>query len=274
MSTSPERRAPLISDLVTSIIGKPLYHYQQVGSTNDLIKQQAQAGAAEGMVILAEEQTAGRGRQGRGWSAPPGSSLLCSLLLRPTWLQPSDAFLLTMLSGVALCEATEQIAPLRAGLKWPNDLWLPAAPDLQTPSLKAAGILSEIEIRQGEIVWVVLGIGINVNWRPTGIVDGRDLSQVATSIAAAAGQEIDRGAMLRALLERLDAHYIALRRGRREALFNAWRARLAMLGQEVRVRLPNGELTGVAEDVDHSGALLLRDATGQLHTITAGDVGN
>jgi BirA family transcriptional regulator, biotin operon repressor / biotin---[acetyl-CoA-carboxylase] ligase len=260
-------------NLTTSIIGRPLLQYAQVGSTNDLAKQQARAGTAEGLVVLAEEQTAGRGRQGRGWAAPPGSSLLLSLLLRPAWLLPSDAFVLTMLAGVALCEAVEQAAPLSAGLKWPNDLLLPAGPGDQTPTLKAAGILSELELVGGQIGWVVIGMGVNVNWRPSGLVDGRDLAQVATSLAAAAGQAIDRAALLRALLTRLDARYAMLRQGRREELFTAWRARLATLGQMVRVRLPIGEISGIAESVDLAGALLLRDEHGVLHTILAGDVG-
>jgi BirA family biotin operon repressor/biotin-[acetyl-CoA-carboxylase] ligase len=260
-------------DLATAIVGRPLLHYAQVGSTNDLVKEQARAGAAEGLVILADEQTAGRGRQGRGWAAPPGSSLLLSLLLRPTWMSPGDAFALTMLAGVALCEAVEQAAPLRASLKWPNDLLLPAEPGDQHATHKAAGILSELELVDGQIAWVVIGMGINVNWRPTGLVDGRDLAQVATSLAAAAGRSIDRAALLRALLARLDARYAMLRQGRREELFTAWRGRLAMLGQTVRVRLPAGEISGVAEGIDLAGALLLRDTSGVLHTILAGDVG-
>ncbi len=266
--------APLdLLNLTTSIVGRPLLQYAQVGSTNDLAKQQARAGAAEGLVVLAQEQTAGRGRQGRGWAAPPGSSLLLSLLLRPTWLLPSDAFALTMLAGVALCEAVEQAAPLRAGLKWPNDLLLAAGPGEQTPTLKAAGILSELELMDGQIGWVVIGMGVNVNWRPSGLVDGRDLAHVATSLASAAGQTVDRAALLRALLTRLDARYAMLRQGRREELFTAWRARLATIGQMVRVRLPIGEVSGIAESVDLAGALLLRDEHGVLHTILAGDVG-
>ncbi len=255
------------------MVGRPLLRYARVGSTNSLAKEHARAGDAEGLVILAEEQTAGRGRQGRGWAAPPGSGLLLSLLLRPAWLSPGDAFALMMLAGAALCEAVEQVVPLRAGLKWPNDMLLPARPGAQAPTQKAAGILSELELADGRIAWVVIGMGVNVNWTPAGMVDGRDLAQVATSLAAAAGQPVDRAALLRALLERLDGRYAALRRGRREELFTAWRDRLAMLGQIVRVRLPGAELSGVAEGVDLSGALLLRDAGGVLHTILAGDVG-
>jgi BirA family transcriptional regulator, biotin operon repressor / biotin---[acetyl-CoA-carboxylase] ligase len=138
---------------------------------------------------------------------------------------------------------------------------------------KAAGILSEIELDGDQIGWVVIGIGVNVSWSPAGIVDGRDLAEVATSVGAAAGQPVERLPLLRALLERLDARYTALRRGDYADLFERWRTRLTTLGQSVQIRLPQGELHGVAEDVDRSGALRVRDERGALHTVLAGDVG-
>jgi BirA family biotin operon repressor/biotin-[acetyl-CoA-carboxylase] ligase len=263
-------------DLPTHILGRTILHYERVGSTNDLARERARAGYPEGLVVLADEQTSGRGRQGRGWAAPPRSSLLMSVLLRPSWMAPADAFALTMLASVALCEATEEVAPVRAGIKWPNDVMLPsAAPDAATPAplRKAAGILSELELEHNRIAWAVIGIGVNVNWTPTGIVDGRDLAQAATSLSAAAGQPIDRWALLRALLVRLDARYLALRRGQREELFTAWRARLTMLGRPIHVHLLHGELRGIAEGVEPSGALRVRDEQGTLHVILAGDVG-
>lgn len=258
-------------DLPATVVGRPLLGYQQVESTNDLVRAHARADHDEGLVILAEEQTAGRGRLGRGWAAPPGSSLLMSLLLRPAWLAPAEAFALTMLAGVALCEAVEQVAPLAAALKWPNDLMLPgpAGAGLR----KAAGVLSELEIVGGQIAWAAIGMGINVNWTPDGLVDGRDLSLVATSVSAASGRAVERQALLSALLLRLDARYLALRQGRREELFRDWRARLATLGQSIVVQLPQGALRGVAEDVEPSGALRLREPDGTARLILAGDVG-
>jgi BirA family biotin operon repressor/biotin-[acetyl-CoA-carboxylase] ligase len=278
MLALPDDLARIIQDdLPTRVVGRPITHYERIGSTNDLVKAQARSGHAEGLVVLAEEQTAGRGRMGRGWTAPPGSSLLMSLLLRPTWLPPADAFTLTMLAGVVLCEAVEQVAPIRAALKWPNDLLLPvAAPGtpVETPGLrKAAGVLSELELKHDQLAWAVIGMGINVDWAPSGIVDGRDLARVATSVSIAAGRPIARGALLRALLIRLDARYLALREGQREALFADWRARLAMLGQRVYVQRLQGGLHGIAEDVEPSGALRVRDASGVMHVVLAGDVG-
>ncbi len=259
-------------DLPTTVIGRAVRHYAQVGSTNDLAREQARAGHAEGLTLVADEQTSGRGRMGRGWAAPPGSSLLLSVLLRPSWLAPADSFALTMLAGVALCEAIEQATPLQTALKWPNDLLLQVytttGPDLR----KAAGVLSEIELSDGAIAWVIMGIGVNVNWAPHGIVDGQDLSATATSIGTALGAPIERLTLLRALLLRLDQRYAALRVGDMAELFAAWRTRLTTLGQPVNVRLPQGQLAGIAEDVDPSGALRVRDASGVLHTVLAGDV--
>jgi BirA family biotin operon repressor/biotin-[acetyl-CoA-carboxylase] ligase len=263
----------LTRDLATDIVGRPILWHVSVGSTNDLAKQSARSGAVEGLVILADEQIAGRGRQGRSWAAPPGSSLLLSLLLRPHWLNPTDTFAITMMAGVALCEAVEKTAPLVATLKWPNDLMLPASAGAPPSTHKAAGILSEFDLEGGLLSWVVVGMGVNVDWSPSGVVDGHDLALVATSLSAAAGRPVSRVALLRALLERLDARYHDLRQGRREELFAAWRGRLATLGQQVVVRMPRGELSGVAEGVELSGALLLRDEQGALHTVLAGDIG-
>jgi BirA family biotin operon repressor/biotin-[acetyl-CoA-carboxylase] ligase len=260
-------------DLPVAIIGRAIERHAQVGSTNDLARQRARAGHPEGLALIADEQTAGRGRLGRGWAAPPGSSLLMSVLLRPGWLPPAEAFAITMLAAVALCEAVEQAVPLRAALKWPNDLLLPAPGAAGLALRKAAGILSEVELAGGTIDWVIVGIGLNVNWAPHGTVDGRDLGAVATSVSGALGQPADRLALLRALLARLDARYAALRAGGRAALFEAWRGRLATIGQVVEVTLPAGRLAGVAEGVEPSGALLVRDERGALHTVLAGDVG-
>ena len=267
---TPER---IQHKLDSTIVGRAVEHYSRVGSTNDLMRQHARAGRPEGLVIVADEQTAGRARMGRASAPPTGSTLLLSLLLRPSWLAPAEAFSLTILASLALCEAVEQVAPLRAALKWPNDLLLSvriaAGPTLR----KAAGILSEIALDRDRITWVVIGIGVNVGWSPAGIVDGRDLAEVATSVGAAAGQPIERLQLLRSLLERLDARYAALQRGDYADLFECWRDRLTTLGQPVQISLPQGQLRGVAEDVDRTGALRVRDEHSMLHTVLAGDVG-
>ncbi|HEY1014073.1 MAG TPA: biotin--[acetyl-CoA-carboxylase] ligase [Herpetosiphonaceae bacterium] len=253
---------PATTGLQTLAIGREIRAFDVLESTNTTLRAAAAAGAAEGLVALADEQTAGRGRRGRSWAAPPGSSLLVSALIRPHWLQSAEAFWLTKLAAVALAEAVEQATGLRPALKWPNDL--------QLGGRKLAGILVEVEAQPlASLRWAVIGCGVNVNWRPA---DDPSITQAATSLAEELGAPADRAALLRQLLLALDRHYAALRMGRREALHDAWRGRLATIGQPVLVDLGGTALEGVAEDVAADGALLVRTADGRLERILAGDV--
>ncbi len=225
------------------------------------------ASAEVALLVVAEEQTAGRGRQGRRWLAPAGSALLMSLALRPTWLAPAQATALVQLASVALCEAVEaQGVP--SGLKWPNDLLVPAAPGA-TAWAKVAGILLETQSDGRQLSSVVIGIGVNISAAPP-----PELTRYpATSLQQATGQPISRLALLRVLLQRLDAWYTRLEAGDTVELFTAWRSRLRTLGAPVTIELATGVLHGVAEDVDASGALLVRDASGQIQRVSSGDVG-
>jgi BirA family biotin operon repressor/biotin-[acetyl-CoA-carboxylase] ligase len=281
--------------LSTATIPSEVACFARLPSTMDEARRRASSGATEGLVVLAEEQTAGRGRLGRPWVAPPGSALLLSLLLRPRWLAPERAFALTMLAATALCAAVEEVAGLRPALKWPNDMLLPqqnaegrmqnaeASPrpapssgiqhsafsiQHSSPQAKCAGILAELHLQAGAVEWAVIGVGVNVHAHPP----PDQTAYPATSLDAALGRRADRLALLRALLVRLDGGYVALRAGGYGALFAEWRARLATLGESVRVSTPAGIVEGVAEEVTPAGALLVRAADGALHTVTTGDV--
>lgn len=249
------------SELSTRIAGNEIRFFSSVGSTNDLLKEQARLGAHEGLVFVADEQVAGRGRRGRSWTAPSGSSLLVSMLLHPGWLPANDAFLITMLVAVAAAEAIESVTALTVDLKWPNDL--------QINGRKLGGILVETEMSEAQLRWVVIGCGINVNWSPRSIPE---LAESATSLSHELGRPLGRGELLQALLMRLDDRYESLRQGARSALFDAWRSRLCTLGQSVRAETPNGPIFGVAHDVTLDGALILHDHQGQQHIVTAGEV--
>ncbi len=258
------------------MVGREIRHVASTGSTNDDLRRYAQAGAAEGLVLSTDEQTQGRGRRGRVWLAPPASSILASMLLRPAWLPPSEAFYLTMLTGVAVAEAVEEVvAPLVAtntntatakarslvGLKWPNDL--------QAGGLKFGGILAETELAGEEIMWAIIGIGLNVNWSPASVPE---LAGIATSLSDVAGGPVPRSELFAALLRRVDNWYARLRLGARWELFDTWRWRLSMLGREVRVEVVGQMIEGVAEDVTAAGALVVRDSTGRRHELSAGEV--
>ncbi len=235
------------------------------GSTNDVAKGLAAQGAPEGTVVVADEQTAGRGRLGRRWVAPPSTCLLCSLLFRPS-LSLSQANRLTMLCSLAAADPAKEIAGLQVFLKWPNDLIV------QSPAWKKlSGVLTETgmtrHIAGTQLDFVIVGIGINVNVPPEVLPD---LDSNATSILVETGREVDRATLLIALLAGVERRYEALRAG--ESPHQEWAVRLATLGRPVKVTTSDGVLAGVAESVDEDGALLLRTLDGALHRLLAGDV--
>ena len=253
---------PAIAGLGTHVIGHDVRTFASNDSTNTWLRNQALAGAAEGLVAVADEQTAGRGRMGRAWSAPAGANLLFSTLLRPTWLQPEDGFWLTMLAATAFREALAETLGVDVGIKWPNDLVHADA--------KLAGILVEAEAQAGPgMRWAIIGCGINVAWHP----DPAAVGQAVTSLAALTGATPERGQLLAALLQRLDQRYLALRRGQREALRSTWSDHLVTLGRQVRVEYPDGTtLIGVAESVAPDGALIVVTAAGEPVRVLAADV--
>ncbi len=243
------------------LIGQPVVWVSSTGSTNDDLKLRARTGAPAGLVLVTDEQTAGRGRRGRSWQAPPSSSLLLSILLRPTWLTAPDGFLLTMLAAVATAEAIESVTGITVGLKWPNDL--------QHAEHKLGGILVETELHADAYAWAVIGLGLNVNWDPQ---NTPLLINPATSVATARGEPVNRVVLCTALLQSFDLWYALLQRGAHATLFAAWQSRLTTLGRQISAETPAGLLTGYAEGVDPQGSLLLRTADGNCHTLRAGEI--
>jgi BirA family biotin operon repressor/biotin-[acetyl-CoA-carboxylase] ligase len=246
------------------IFGDEMVMLPRVGSTNDVAKEMAVDGAPEGTVVVADEQTAGRGRLGRRWLAPPGTCLLCSILFRPQ-LSPDQANRLTMLCAMAAADAIEQVSGLTMALKWPNDLVVESY-DARSWR-KLAGILTETGMTGKQLDFVVVGIGLNVNVPPDALPD---LDPNATSILAQIGHEVSRASLLAALLEHIEARYERFRSG--ESPRDEWAERLATLGQRVKVVTGDDVLTGVADSVDENGALLLRTDDGERRRLLVGDV--
>lgn len=231
-------------------------------STNDVARDLAARGAPEGTVVIADYQTAGRGRMGRRWLAPPGTALLCSILFRPD-APPDRAPDLTMIVALAAADAVEEVAGLTIALKWPNDLIVVRPQGWR----KLGGLLAETVLSADRLEYVVVGIGINVNIPAEAL---SDLSPDATSILAETGRETDRNLLLERMLTGIAARYGRWRAGERPHA--EWAARLATLGQSVRVVTSEGERFGIAEGVDEEGALLLRTPDGTLHRMRVGDV--
>lgn len=237
--------------------GRAMQWHEQVTSTNDLgiawLRDEMNP-PPDGAVIVADVQTRGRGRFGRNWYAPPGSALLFTYLLRPPAKYLARA---GMLGALAVCEALEAIGARDLTIKWPNDVHLDGR--------KVCGILPEACWQADRLLGIALGIGINVR------VDFADpaLAARAVSLEPALERSVDRAELLAALLERLD-HWRAQLQD--PALFSAWRARLNVFGRVVTVDISGTMLSGMAEAVDETGALLLRSEDGKLERVIAGDL--
>jgi len=254
----PLSEAEIIRRLNTRIVGRTLEVHPLIDSTNARAVALARGGAPEGAVILAEEQTAGRGRLGRRWHAPRGSALLMSLLFRPP-LAPSQAQRVTMVCSLAAARAVAEVCGLEAGVKWPNDLVLGDA--------KLGGLLTELASAAGGLEYVVVGIGLNVNLDVTRLPE---LDAPAASLSAELGRPVSRCEVLISFLQWADELYGRLREGWSPR--EAWRDALVTLGREVTAATSEETVHGMALDVDDDGALLVRMADGTLRRILAGDV--
>jgi BirA family transcriptional regulator, biotin operon repressor / biotin---[acetyl-CoA-carboxylase] ligase len=237
-------------------------HYAAIGSTNNRARELAALGTPEIALVVADEQLAGRGRQGRAWHTPPGTALAFSLLTRPA-ISAQQAMRLTMLAGLAAVEGAERITGLRLDLKWPNDVVFHSAGRWR----KVGGILTECAFQGDDIAHAVIGIGLNVN---VDFSQQADLREIAASLRDLAGREIDRRAVLKAIVAAFVERYAGIAGADR--LREAWAARLINLRQAIRVNLGDRTLEGYAEGVDDDGALLLRTADDQLHRLLSGDV--
>jgi len=267
--------------LRTRLIGQTVYYWPAVNSTNDELKHLADEGVPEGTLAITDKQLAGRGRLERKWIAPARSSLLMSLLFRPTFLAPTQVQQLTMICSLAAADAVDTVTGLRPALKWPNDLLLEGR--------KLAGILTELGFahtcpapgraegspgeQAGRLDWVIVGMGLNVNVDFASHEFHRDwpeLADTAISLSMALGQPVSRLPLLHNYLAGVESRYETLRAGL--SPHPEWASRLVTLGQDVVVHAPEGVYQGVAEAVDETGALLLRQPDGGVQRVLAGDV--
>jgi BirA family biotin operon repressor/biotin-[acetyl-CoA-carboxylase] ligase len=235
------------------------------GSTNDVAAHLAEVGATEGTTVVAEAQTAGRGRYGREWFSPAGAGLYVSVVLKPLNMdalarKSNPTALLTLASGVAIVEGIKSATGLPAQIKWPNDVVMGRR--------KLAGILAEAAAQGGFLQFVILGFGVNLN----GTAYPADLASRATSIEAETGRSPDRALLLAEILASVAERYADLRIGRFDAILSAWR-RLAPSAQSAAVEWnsPDGILRGRADGIDDQGALLIR-VDDRVERVIAGEV--
>jgi BirA family biotin operon repressor/biotin-[acetyl-CoA-carboxylase] ligase len=242
----------------------PLEVAASVPTTMARAAELASSGVPEGATVVAEEQTEGRGRLGRAWVAPPGSSLLVSVVLRPP-LAREAVWLTVAAAGVALAEAVDAVAPgaAPARLKWPNDLELGGR--------KAAGLLAEAHLEGDRLAAVLLGMGVNVG---QGAADfPAEVADRATSVSLAAGAPVDRAELLAAWAGRFLAGYADLGAGRPGPVLAAYRRRLVTVGRRVRAdRLGADPVVGTAVDLTPTGGLVVQTDSGARVEVLAGDV--
>ena len=244
------------SSLASRLVGRRIVHYQTLCSTMDEALTLARRGAPEGTVVVAERQTAGRGRFQRAWLSDPGEGLLLSAVLRPA---AAELPYLNMAASLSVSATVRSYGTGKPVIKWPNDVLVGGK--------KISGILVETELRQGEATHAVVGFGLNVNLDPSAHAD---IAATATSIAAELGYRVDRTGVLVSLLKRFDGLYAQLRRG--GSLTLQWADELETVGRSVRVRWKERALEGLARAVDEQGNLVLELADGSTTTVTAGEV--
>ncbi len=243
--------------LQSEYVGRNVVYHESVTSTMEIASSTAAAGAPEGAIVLAEEQTAGRGRMGRSWVSPARVNLYVTIVMRPTLEQLRY---LAVIAPLAVCHAIEETAGLLPRIKWPNDVVI--------GERKVCGILVQSELSGDEVQFAIAGIGINVN---LDVSAHEEIAQIATSLRAELGREVDREEVLAAMLNHFESLYEALRRG--EVVAMPWKHRLDTLGKHVRVSSATGLLEeGVAVDADSDGALILRRDDGSHVRVEAGEV--
>ncbi len=262
LQSAPDR---LIADDLWSRLNSPtlvreIIVLAETASTNDVAARLGREGAPGGVLVLAESQTAGRGRFGRAWESSAGHGIWLSLLLRPE-LPVGQWPRLTTWAAVALANAIDRTTGLRSAIKWPNDV--------QISGKKVAGILIEVGHDESHQPFAVVGIGVNANQDERHF--SPELREIAQSLRLAAGSQIDRPALVANLLEDLHAAWRSLG-DEFETLVASAAVRSSVLGRWIRVRAGDEILEGLAERLDAEGHLLLRRADGDLQTLLAGEV--
>ncbi|MCH7610486.1 MAG: biotin--[acetyl-CoA-carboxylase] ligase [Chloroflexi bacterium] len=246
----------LESRLPVGRMGVEVHLHATIGSTNDRAAELAREGAPEGALVLADEQTAGRGRLGRKWRMPRGSGIAMSLIMRPSQMERSALGAIGLVGALATIDALEGLK-LEPRLKWPNDVLLGGK--------KVAGVLAEASWTGSTLDYVVLGIGVNV--RPVPLGGGAALDYASTSVEDSVGETVDRGSLVFSIVAGVDDWYQRLEAGEAHP---AWEERLAFKSEWVSISNEEREITGRPIGLTPSGGLRIETADGEKLTLEAG----
>ncbi|WP_227764039.1 biotin--[acetyl-CoA-carboxylase] ligase [Zhaonella formicivorans] len=259
----PDKMLPqeIANGLNTKSLGKNIIFFEEIESTNIEAKKRADQHSPEGLMVIAESQTGGKGRLGRSWLSPAGKGLWFSLILRPP-ISPLEAGQITLVAAIAITQVLREQYFLPAGIKWPNDILL--------NSKKVCGILTEMKAEADAVNYLVLGIGINVNLQEADFPE--DVRTTATSLAIEQGRQLNRVKLLQTILEALEKLYYSYLEDGFGPVLELWKSYNVTLGKEVKITTWQNTLSGKAVDVDAAGGLVVLLPDGSSQTFYSGDV--
>ncbi len=249
--------------LTAKTVGESLFAYEKVNSTNDVLIELVQEGiAGDGTVLVSDSQSEGRGRLGRKWISPPGKNLYLSALFRPE-ISVEESPVFTFLASCALIDTFFGYG-IQASIKWPNDITVGGK--------KISGVLTELGTSNGEVSYLVIGIGVNLNLSEDFIRrEMSDIFEKTTSLSIILGEEIEREKFCAELINSLDRFYLEFIRSGPEAIVRNWTERWGLVGRETSVNVSGEVLSGVVERVDRNGFLYIKTEEGDVRRVIAGD---
>lgn len=262
LKSAPDLAQDYLLMQVKSDLWKNVMVHDSVESTNDLAMSLATRGEiAPGTVLVADSQTRGKGRLGRTWESPAGKNIYISLIIRPE-LEPKDATMLTILAAVAGALALQRSCNIPVSIKWPNDLVI--------SDKKLGGILTEVRADPDRVALAVIGIGINVNMDHKGLPEA--IRDIATSARIETGKDQPRNGIIIELLKQFELWYNILKKEGKKPLLDAWRRNSSTLGRKINISMQGASWSGIAEDIDDNGMLILKMKSGKRKTISSGDI--
>lgn len=249
-------------DLKTKLLGKKeIFYYELVDSTNNKAKEIASSGAPEGCIVVAEQQSSGRGRKGRSWFSADKEGVCLSLILRPV-IPPSEVSQITLMTAVAITEALLSLTDLDLKIKWPNDILIKGK--------KLAGILTEMSMELDAIDYVIVGIGLNVN-SPIESLDP-EVKDIATSLFIETGISFSRTEIIKAFLLSFENLYLEVQENGFASIIKRWKELSDIIGKNVTVDVIGKKIKGVVKNIGDDGVLILEDKNKNTHRIISGDV--
>ena len=263
LRSSPDslQAAKIDQHLTTKRFGRNIHYLQTCPTTQPIAHQLAQAGEPDGSIVICEEQTAGKGRLARAWTSTQGKGIWMSVIIRPE-IPPTKAPQLTLVAAVAVTRAIEDIADVRAEIKWPNDLLINGK--------KCTGILTELQADIDRVHAIILGIGVNVNQQPSDFPE--DIQSIATSIQMVTGKPVDRAELVARILYHLEIYTDLYVQHGFEPLKILWESYSCTLGKRIKATMIHKQIEGVALGITNEGILQVKTDDGEIHGIYSADI--